>query len=87
MIRVRLFDGPTYWMTHFAEADGAVYLDLDEEFQIQIDKEIEQQTSINKINVEAVLGTSIVATPKNEALIGKPTALAVQHNGDRKSVV
>jgi len=81
MIRVRLFDGPTYWMTHFAEADGAVYLDLDEEFQIQIDKEIEQQTSINKINVEAVLGTSIVATPKNEALIGKPTALAVQHNG------
>lgn len=79
-VRLKLLDGPSYWMTHYAEADGSVYLDLDDAFSIQLTRDIEALTNINKINVEALLGTSIVATPKNENLIGKPTRLAVNEN-------
>lgn len=80
MIKVRIFDAPAYFMTHYADADGAVYLDLSTDFTLDITKEIEQQTSLNKINVEALLGTSLPATPKNERLIGKTAEPGIKGN-------
>lgn len=80
MIKVKILNGDAYWMAHYADSDGNVWLDTDEGFSILISKEIEQLTNISKINVEAILGTSLIVTPKNEALIGKPTKHSVALN-------
>ncbi|NOT37502.1 MAG: hypothetical protein HOP11_09000 [Saprospiraceae bacterium] len=80
MIRVKLLEGPAYWMTHYAESDGSVYLDLSSDFSVSLSKEIEQQSSINKINIESVLGTSIPDTAKNANLIGKAAEVALKDN-------
>ena len=80
MVKVKILDGDPYWMTHYADADGNVWLDLDEGFSTLLSKEIEQLTLLGKINIEGVLGTSLIATPKNEALIGKPSNIGVLGN-------
>ena len=80
MLKVKILDGDPYWMIKYADADGNVYLDLDSEFTILLFKESEQLTNLSKINIEAVLGTSLIATSKNNSLIGKPTLIGVNHN-------
>ncbi|MEP7197264.1 MAG: hypothetical protein ABI851_12150 [Saprospiraceae bacterium] len=80
MISIRIFDGPSYWMNHYADADGAVYLDLSDDTNFQLSKQSEQLTSLDKITIEGALGTSLPATPRNVNLIGKPTDIAVKDN-------
>ena len=80
MLKVKILDGDPYWMIKYADADGNVYLDIDSDFTILLYKESEQLTNLSKINIEAVLGTSLIATPKNSSLIGKPTLVGVNHN-------
>lgn len=80
MIRIKIFDGNSYWMSHYQDDDGQVYLDVSDSTQALLSKEIEQLTNIEKINIEAVLGTSLPATPKNVNLIGKPVGLAIKNN-------
>lgn len=79
-LKIKILDGDAYWMTKYADANGNVYLDTDSEFTILLFKESEQLTNLSKINIEAVLGTSLIATPKNNSLIGKPALIGVNHN-------
>lgn len=79
-MKLKIINGDSYWMAQYADADGNVWLDLDDEFSVKYNKEIESLTDLAKINVEAILGTSLVATPKNENLIGQPAKLAVYKN-------
>ena len=79
-MKLKILNGDAYWMAQYADADGNVWLDLDDEFSVKYNKEIESLTELSKINIEAVLGTSLVATPKNENLIGQPVKLAVYKN-------
>ena len=79
-IKLKIFDGHPYWMNHYAEPDGSVYLDTSEEFKINLSKEIEQLIDLTKINIEGVLGTTLIATPKNIALVGEPIEPNVNNN-------
>lgn len=79
-MKLKILNGDSYWMAQYADADGNVWLDIDDEFSVKYNKEIESLTDLNKINIEAVLGTALVATPKNENLIGQPAKLAVYKN-------
>lgn len=79
-VKLKIFDGHSYWMNHYAEADGSVYLDISDEFKINLSKEIEQLIDLSKINIEGVLGTTLIATPKNIALVGEPITPNVNNN-------
>lgn len=79
-MKIKIINGDSYWMAQYADSDGNVWLDLNDEFSVKYSKEIESLTDLNKINVEAILGTALVATPKNENLVGQPAKLAVYKN-------
>lgn len=54
------------WLTPANE----LYIDLDDEFNLILSKEITKLTDVNQITVETVIDTSIPATQKNLAVLG-----------------
>ena len=38
--KLKIFDGHSYWMNHYAESDGSVYLDVSDDFKINLSTKI-----------------------------------------------
>lgn len=50
---------------------SVIYLDTDDQFEVELEKGVQELSDINKINVETVLGFSLPKTLKNICLLGQ----------------
>jgi hypothetical protein len=48
---------------------SVIYLDTDDQFEVELEKGVQELSDINKINVETVLGFSLPKTLKNICLL------------------
>ncbi len=58
------------WISPLWMTGNEIFLDIDEDFNVSLSKEIQKLTNINQITLETVVDTSIPATQKNLALLG-----------------
>lgn len=56
---------PSHWLD-----GGKLYLDIDDEFELSLDKSVQELNDVNKINTETVFGTSLPGTSKNMKMLG-----------------
>lgn len=69
----------------YKEPDGTVILDLDERFAARLSNQLEALTEVGKIKTEAILGTSLPSTPKNDFFM-RPIVLANRVDPDFKPI-
>jgi len=80
MISIEILEPTTYHRSTFANIEGKVYLDVDEQFSMRLTKVLEQMTDRNKIGQSAALPNSIPKTRKNELILQEYTPLIISRS-------